>query len=280
VITCLEAAGLSWKNGQRYLLSQCPLPEHDDRHASAQIFKNDWWVNCLSGCGRFPLTRAFPSLRPNHHIPKSEAHSVTPGQAPAAPSAFNLFYDWLNLPCIPRDHQFKGLPLDVLDQLGWRWTDGSLGMGSGYFIPYFAPNGQDIPFAQVRHLDGDRRFSFLSHAQPVLYGLWNLHDNMSIFVVEGCSDGATLAHTGILWVAVPSASSTTLIQELGRQARQRDIQLVYAGDKDEAGDKLRAALDEVAHYRVCQPPEPHKDWSDFFQAEGGEALRQHTEDYR
>lgn len=275
VIACLDRAGLKWKNGDRYLLSQCPL--HEDRNPSTQIFKNDWFVNCLAGCGRFHITKAFPELKPW----KPGRYTAKPERRAKADITdykdFNLYYEWLNLPFIPRDHgDFKGVPLDILDKLGWRWTDGDLGMGVGYFIPYFDQKQEDIPFAQVRHLEGDRRFTFLKDARPNIYGAWNLGKSKRLFVVEGCSDCVILSYVGVPAVGMPSASSAELIKELGIYANERGIRLIYAGDNDDAGNKLREALDSVAHYRLCQPPKAYKDWGDFFVAEGYDTVSDHA----
>lgn len=35
---------------------------------------------------------------------------------------FNQMKYWESLPMIPRDHQFKTIPLDILDGMGWRWV--------------------------------------------------------------------------------------------------------------------------------------------------------------
>lgn len=270
VFNSLDRAGLKWKDGHRYILSQCPL--HDDRNPSTQIFKNDWFVNCLAGCGRFHITKAFPELKPWKPGKYTPAKVQRREKEPVKYEEFNLYGEWLQLPNIPRDHEFKGIPLEVLDGLGWRWTTGELDMGTGYFIPYFDAKKEDIPFAQVRHLTGDRRFTFLKDARPNIYGAWNLAQHKRIFVVEGASDCAVLQYVGIPWVGMPSASSAELIKELGLYANEMGIRLIYAGDNDEAGDKLKEALNEVAHYRVCQPPAPHKDWGDFFKADGYEKV--------
>jgi hypothetical protein len=55
--------------------------------------------------------------------------------------------------------------------------------------------------------------------------------------------------------------------------RKNAIQLVYAGDNDAAGEKLRAALDEVTGYRVKQPPKEYKDWGDFLEATDVETVQ-------
>ena len=178
---------------------------------------------------------------------------------------------WKVLPLIPRDHQFKTIPLEVLDNLGWRWTSGELGMGHGYFIPYFNMDQTTIPFAQVRHLSGERRFTFLKDAEPIAYGLWNL-DNGKLFLVEGPSDGAALDYCGIPWIAMPSASSTQIASKLAQYAYKQNIEIVYAGDNDEAGEQLREALDGYISYRVHQPPGDYKDWGDFLVGEGLETV--------
>lgn len=273
VLACLDGANLKYRVQQRYILSQCPNPDHNDRNPSAQIFLNDFFVNCLGPCGRFHITKAFPQLKP--WKPERYAKQERKSKDNTEYKEFNLYYEWLNLPPIPRDHKFKGIPLKVLDELGWRYTNGDLGMGVGYFIPYFDQTkgeNEEIPFAQVRHLEGPQRFTFLKDARPNIYGAWNLPKSKRIFVVEGASDCAVLQYVGIPWVGLPSASSASLMHALGMHANEHGIRLIYAGDNDEAGNKLREALDAVAHYRICQPPKAYKDWGDFFVAEGYEAV--------
>lgn len=272
VKACLDRAGLKWKDGHRYIVAQCPL--HEDKNPSTQIFKDDWFANCMSGCGRFHITKAFPDLRP--WKPGFYKPAVRQPQPEQHYKEFDLYAEWMQLPEIPREHTFKKIPLETLDNLGWRWTDGSLGMGVGYFIPYFDQTKDNIPFAQVRHLEGERRFTFLKDAKPYIYGVWNLSRADRLLIVEGASDCATLDYLGVPWIGMPSASSTELAKELGMYANAHGIRLVYAGDNDEAGDKLREAIDTIAHYRVCQPPTSYKDWSDFYQAEGYETVFDHA----
>lgn len=281
VITQLDKANLKWKNGHRYLVAQCPL--HEDRNPSAQIFKNDWFVNCLSNCGRFHVSKAFPELRRNSDRP---TYYPQPKPAPKRKidpldltnkSKYDLMYEWLNLPFIRDIEEFKGIPVDVLEVLGWRFTDGELGLGVGYFIPYWDVNKDTIPFAQVRHLKGERRFTFLPNAEPTLYGTWNLAKRTrQIMIVEGASDCVTLEYLGIPWIGVPSSSSTKLVEQLGVFANAHDLYLIYGGDNDEAGDKLRYALDNVAHYRVHQPPKEYNDWNEYFNAVGYDEAQQYA----
>lgn len=260
----LRTAGLRFRDSGKYLVSQCPL--HGDQTPSAQIFKDDWFVNCLAGCGRFPLAKAFPQLRNKNY--QSQVRSK-PIDTPHQYETFELIEEHGRLPLIPRDHVFKGLPLEVLDDLGWRWDEAK----SSYFIPYFNETKTSIPFAQWRHLHGERRFTFLAGARPTLYGKWNIPAATRLFIVEGSSDGAVLQFCGAPFVSAPSASSGSLLQNFARHAKALGIGLIFAGDNDRAGDALRVALDDAhAPYRVCQPPSPFKDWGEMFEALGRDAV--------
>lgn len=181
---------------------------------------------------------------------------------------FDLMADWEKMPLIPRDHYFKNIPLDVLDQLGWRWVPSM----NSYFIPYFSASKQSIPFAQYRHLNEGPRFTFLKDAKPTCYGTWNL-DNDKLFVCEGTSDAAVLDLCAVPWIALPSAASGELMKAMAGYCKENGIELVYAGDNDDAGDKLRQALDEVMPYRVKQPRSPYKDWGEMYEAEGLESVQ-------
>lgn len=272
VLQALEGANLKYKNhGSRYILAQCPL--HEDKHESAQIYKDDWFVKCHAGCegGRFHITKAFPALR---DVGRSGASTVyqrpikTKVDKAVKYKKVDLMEYWKSLPEIPRDHYFKNLPLDALDELGWKWD----AVGSRYFIPYFSRSKTSIPFAQWRNLKGDVRFNFWKDTKPTMYGTWNLDPGSKIFLVEGSSDLAVLNYCNVPAIAAPSAASGELVKAMATWCRDNDILIVYAGDNDAAGQKLRDALDEVAPYRVRQPREPYKDWGDMFEAEGFESV--------
>lgn len=284
VLRELDMAGLKHKNSQRYILSQCPT--HDDKNPSVQIYKDDWFVNCHAGCGRFHITKAFPDLLevgkdPNRkHASGSQSfsRSVRPSQQARASNksaqnqmkykTFDQMEQWKNMPMIPRDHYFKSIPLDVLDSLGWRWDAAK----NSYYIPYFSRSKKTIPFSQYRHLAGERRFTFLKDAKPTMYGTWNLEPGDKIFLVEGASDAAVLDHCMIPWIAAPSAASAELVKAMAGWCAENNVKIVYAGDRDAAGDKLKDALDEVTTYRVRQPREPYKDWGEMFEAEGEKSV--------
>lgn len=181
---------------------------------------------------------------------------------------FELYDEWTAMPPIPRDHVFKTIPLSILDRLGWRWDAAK----NAYYIPYFSETRQSLPFVQWRFLSGNIRFNFLREAKPTVYGKWNLTPGGTYFLVEGTSDCAALEYCHVPWIGLPSASSGELVRGLAKWAVANHVRLVYAGDNDEAGNKLREALDEVMSYRTCQPPRGHKDWADFLSAEGIEAV--------
>lgn len=264
----LDAQGLHYQDKGRYILAQCPT--HDDKHPSVQIYKDDWFVNCHANCGRYHITKAFPNLRPTNNGSQSrnsQGYDRTSEKKQVTERTyeqFDLYDEWKEMDMIPRDHVFKGIPLDILDDLGWRWNEDK----NSYFIPYFSSARIHIPFAQWRHLSGERRFTFLKDAKPTAYGTWNLIDTDKIFIVEGTSDAAVLEHCMIPWVAMPSAASGELIKKLAQYAKENGIQLIYGGDNDEAGDKLKEALDSVSSYRIHQPPKQFKDWGEFFESEG------------
>lgn len=273
VLSALEGAGLKFKNGSRYILSQCPT--HDDKNPSVQIYKDDWFVNCHSGCGRYHITKAFPELRQERSALSSNSAQIRPARKSRSQvtehkyTQYDLMEDWKKMPKIPESHEFKGIPIDELNFMGWRWLEEK----NAYFIPYFSRSEESIPFAQYRYLSGDVRFRFLKDAKPTMYGTWNLDpSNSPLFLVEGASDAAVLNHCNIPWIAAPSAASGELVKSMAKWATENGIQLIYAGDNDAAGDKLKDALSEVTHFSVCQPPKKYKDWGDFFVAEGFEKI--------
>lgn len=273
VLSCLDQAGLKYQNKGRYILAQCPT--HDDVHPSVQIYKDDWFVNCHATCGRYHITKAFPSLRPEtasgfrapSRSPKKESKSVTERKY----IEVDLMEFWESLPEIPLDHNFKGIDIENLNSMGWRYDEEH----HRYFIPYFSRSKTSIPFAQWRNLRDGPRFNFWKDAKPTMYGTWNLEPGEKLFLVEGASDAAVLDYCAVPWIAAPSAASGELVKAMGRWSRENDVELVYAGDNDDAGDKLREALDQVTSYRVKQPPKKYKDWGDFFEAEGFEAVNEY-----
>ena len=269
----LDAQGLKWYDKGRYILSQCPT--HEDKHPSVQIYKDDWFVNCHATCGRYHITKAYPELRPRNNSQGDRPPMARKAEKKVSEkkyTEYDLIEEWREMDMIPRDHVFKGLDLHTLDELGWRWIPDQ----NAYFIPYWNRPRTKIPFAQYRYLSGDVRFRFLKEAKPTMYGTWNLEPGQPIFVVEGSSDGLVLEEAMAPWIAMPSASSVGLVEPFAKWCVENDVSIIYAGDRDAAGDKLKAAFDEVAPYRVWQVPEKYKDWGEFFEAEGLAAVIKHV----
>ena len=271
ILRVLEADGLKVQDRGKYALTQCPT--HEDNSPSCQVFYDEGFVHCHAGCERVHITKIYPELRKDDHS-GSQSVRTKPQRKPKPMTNYktqNMYEKWLEMPQIPRDHTFKAIPLEVLDELGWRYNNGS------YFIPYWNMTRTQIPFSQERHFNTERRFSFLKDAKPVAYGLWNLEDNGSIFVVEGTSDGATMQLCGIPWLAMPSASSGKILEGFSKYAEEHNIKVIFAGDNDEAGEKLKQSL--LCAFRVCQPPDPHKDWSDFLEATSLEEVQDYATKY-
>ncbi len=279
----LEMDGRKIKRGGKGFLTNCLI--HPDSDPSAEVYP-DGWIECFSCAKRYHISNFYPALRDPNWKPETNPPNrlrVMPRPLPVPEQSipktdytkYELFPLWETLPQIPREFDLKGLPLEVLDSLGWRWSEGVHGMGPGILIPYFNHARDSIPFAQVRHISGDRRFTMLPGAEMTLYGKWNLHPGEKLFIVEGCSDAAVLEHACIPWVAIPSASGIAMITNLAKYALKTGIQLVYAGDNDEAGDKLRKAVDLVVPHRVLQPPGKYKDWGEFFMGAGIEKVSAH-----
>jgi len=273
VLMELDRAGLKYFNKGRYLLSQCPM--HDDKHPSVQIYKDDWFVNCHAGCGRFHITKAFPSLRENQQQPVYSERGRSNNSIRREQKVtehkykqFDLMADWEKMELLPEFH-LHGVPSDVLNDMGWRKHNHSV------FIPYFSASKGSIPFAQYRHLQGDVRFTMLKDAKPTMYGTWNL-DNDKLFLVEGTSDAAVLEYCAVPWIAAPSAASGELVKAFAMYCKENGIQVVYAGDNDTAGDKLREALDEILPYRVKQVPTKYKDWGEFLEATDVETVQDYA----
>lgn len=96
---------------------------------------------------------------------------------------------------------------------------------------------------------------------------------MPLFICEGTTDWVTLWENCIPAVAMPSSSAGSLLAKIASWCRDNGITLVYAGDNDAAGDRLRQTLDDGGYpYRVCQPDKKYKDWTDMFIAEGADGI--------
>lgn len=106
-----------------------------------------------------------------------------------------------------------------------------------------------------------------------MYGTWNLEPGQPIFLVEGTSDGMVLDYCAVPWIAIPSASQIELLKPFGQWCRENNVKVIYAGDRDDAGDGVKDALDGLVDFRTRQVRDPYKDWAEMFEAEGFESVQ-------
>lgn len=235
-------------------------PQHSDRCASAMVY-DDGWLHCFAGCRRF-------------HILNPGLVQTSPRQDAKEEVLCDYYDDWLELE--PLTSGIKGLPVSILNGLGWRRlpVQNKFGTPPGIFIPYFSVSGDRIPFYQVRHLEGDRRFTFARGASPICYNYPALKQGgRFLAVVEGPSDTAVLSLAGARVVGVPSASLGRMVKKMDKWAADNDVTIAWCGDRDTAGDKLMANLEHC--FIDLRPPEPYKDYGDVYEAEGIDGVRKY-----
>lgn len=240
-------------------------PKHGDRHHSAQCFP-DGWIACYAGCGRF-------------HINTVAGHKVIDGDTPVSYEKkkeeeikrgdfTNL---WADLEPLKPDLDVKGIDGRTLNKLGWRWYPGGNGYHEGIFIPYFSMDRQKVPFFQIRHLTGERRFTFVKNITPILWGfdvLPKVKDKLCF--TEGTRDAAILRSIGVPAVALPSASSNKIMKNLAEYCKNNKIKLYAVCDKDEAGENLLKTL-QTPFLDLRSPV--GKDVGDFLAERGREAVK-------
>lgn len=240
-------------------------PKHEDRHNSAIVFKNDGWAACMASCGRWNFMGAnYKPSEDNYKVRQEVKEDFIEAD----------YYDfWLSLE--PLSEGIKGIPARELNKLGWRKlpSNNPLRLPPGIFIPAFNPSRDKIPFCQVRHLEGDRRFSFPSRVKPLAFGMESI-PKISKYVVftEGNSDRAVLEMAGIPTIALPSGSSGKLLQSIGEWAKSEKFILVSASDRDTVGDLLLRSLDEVCTFIDARQVK-YKDVGELFEAEGADGVR-------
>lgn len=241
-------------------------PHHDDKNNSALVFSNDAWACCFAGCPRWNFLghRTTPN-RENYQVRQEVREDY---------NKVDYRDYWLSLE--PLTEPIKGIPASHLNGLGWRKLPDQnlLHLPPGVFIPAFNTSRTQIPFAQVRHLSGDRRFSFPNRVRPIPFGFESLNDVPKfIAITEGNTDRATLEMAGIKAIAIPSASSGRLLKQLGEWANENSRTLVACSDNDDAGSRLLASLDGIAPIIDARPPAGYKDYGELYEDKGIEAVR-------
>lgn len=251
-----HALGLNPKKTAKGYSIRCP--KHYDRNNSALAFSDDGWAVCFAGCGRWDFLRTDGGVV-----------RVEPDPEPV----YGEFFDyWLELE--PLEEGIKGLPASHLNSLGWRQfpDQNPYGVRGGIFIPYFRTDRHSIPFFQVRHLAGDRRFSFAPGITPICYGLEALGESEDYVIwTEGSSDAAVLRFLGVPAIALPSASSGRILRAMERWADEQGKTVVVCGDNDDAGNALISSLSGA--YIDLRAPAPYKDYGEMFEALGAAAVR-------
>ena len=237
-------------------------PKHEDRSPSAQCFE-DGWICCYAGCGRFHIDSIA-----GRKINVQNSNAYEKEEPPKRGDFTDL---WTELDPLPPDLDVKGIDGKTLNKLGWRWYPGGNGYGQGIFMPYFNMDKTKVPFFQIRHLEGNRRFSFAKDITPIVWGydvLPKVKDKLCF--TEGLRDAAILRSIGVPAVALPSASSTKIMRNLEKYCNDNKIELVAVCDKDEAGESLLKAL-QSPFTDVRSPI--GKDVGDFLAERGWEALK-------
>lgn len=243
-------------------------PRHEDNHHSAVVYSNDGWAQCFGTCGRWNFLGHHADRRTDEYEVKIKEESDG--------GVFIDYYDyWLTLD--PLEQDIKGIPASFLNALGWRKLQypNKLNLPAGIFIPAFNAERTQINFCQVRHEEGNRRFSFPSGVQQSLFGLESLDSGLGyIAFTEGNSDRATLEYCGISAIALPSGSSGKLLKELGRYALDNGLLLVSVSDNDAVGDNILKELTGVYPFIDARVSDGFKDINDYYNAFGREGVRE------
>lgn len=277
----LEKLDLNPSDRGHYWLIRCP--RHEDRQPSAQCYKDDGFINCNAGCGRFHINEvARERGDPLPMQTKHGAHSHREAQErPSKPKkeekvvTGNFTELWLDLEPLSANTEVKGVPAIELNKRGWRKWSGGSGVRAGIFIPYFDTTKTVVRFWQVRHTEGERRFTFAPGITPICYGMEMLPKcQQYLCFTEGSRDSVILGMAGVPAIALPSASSDKLLNGIADYCLKRQLTLVAVGDRDEAGEKLLAKL-PIGALDFRTPI--GKDVGEFYEQEGLEAVKHYYE---
>lgn len=255
---------------------RCPNPNHNgnghDRNNSAFCFEDRGTIYCYGGC---PVTNINRLLdRPvvtEVSMPKTEQ---TEHQKPNKKVGdFTEFWESLDF----LDHDVKGVPAEELNKRGWRWYSGGK-LAPGVFIPYFDVNREIVEFAQIRHEQGERRFSFPRGGyKQQLYGKEQFKVATTfIALTEGSRDSVILSMAGLPAVAVPNAQSYDLLDEFGDLCENYGLRAVLALDTDQAGIQLQQ---RVSFSYISRPSPVGKDVGDLYADGGISAVREYYQPF-
>lgn len=263
----LEKLGCTPKWRSKYWVIRCP--KHKDRSPSAQCFP-DGWIACHAGCGRFHIDSLGHEVVGRGPVESEEMRDEREKEEKVLRGDFTDM--WLDLDTL--EEGVKGIPAEVLNQLGWRSFPGERGYMPGVFIPYFGTSGKTVPFFQIRHPEGgQRRFTFAKDITPICYGMECLkYMKDYLCFTEGSRDSVILRMCGVPAIALPSASSTKLVKGMVSFAKNHNLLMVAICDKDKAGEVLLKALrDACVPFLDARTP-VGKDVGDFYAQKGLESV--------
>lgn len=252
---------------------RCPNPDHNgkgfDKNRSAFCFASNGYIHCYAGCEGTNINKLthkqivpYEALRGSGRAERQERREKL------ALGEFTAL--WLDLDPIPHDMNIKGVPAVELNKRGWRMYDGGIHK-PGIFIPYFDTTREHVVFYQIRHLEGDQRFTFPTGARQVAYGLEQLPKcEKFLCFTEGSRDSVILGMAGVPAVALPSSNSKDILAGLLDYAKQNSLTPVAICDRDEAGEKLLQSCTRL----VLDARSPYgKDVGDFLEQRGLEEIK-------
>lgn len=283
----LHALGLDPKwcgNGYKPGWSiRCPNPTHNvrgfDRNRSAFCFADNGYIHCYGGCktGMNINNITGKQIVPEEVMAKTaevkEKREVQEDQR-----EFGDFTEmWLELEPLDNDLDVKGVPGIELNKRGWRKYEGGA-YPPGLFIPYFSTNRSKVVFFQIRHLSGDRRFTFPVGARQTCYGWEQVRKcRKYLCFTEGSRDSVILGMVGVPAIALPSSNGSHLLQKVIELCRKIKLTPVAVCDRDEAGEKLLQSVEGV----MLDARSPvGKDIGDFLEQEGLEKVQEYYRKFR
>lgn len=271
----LEELGCDPKWRGRYWLIKCPT--HEDRAPSAQCFP-DGWINCMASCGRYHINKIAPNTVPRNYQSSDISPTYKPKEVEEKIVKGDFTDMWLELDPLPSDMSVKGVPANELNKRGWRWFPGGNGYRPGIFIPYFNIDRTRVPFFQIRHTEGDRRFTFVKDITPIAYGQEMLRKcKRYLCFTEGSRDAIILGMAGVPAVAMPSSASGKILERMCNWCLENRIIPVAVCDRDEAGSKLLESL--TVPFLDKRTP-VGKDVGDFYAQKGLKAVMDYYKQFR
>lgn len=252
-------------------------PWHEDTHNSAIYFSDDGFIGCQACNERKHINVLCRERGDKPILPMSDKYNHKQNKTESRPKREEKIITadftemWMNLDPLPNDLGVKGVPAVELNKRGWRWFEGDGYIKKGVFIPYFNTTRDKVYFYQIRHLEGERRFTFAPKVTPMCYGMENLPlCDRFLAYTEGSRDAVILSMAGIPAIALPSCSSDRLLKGLCDYCSKNNLTLLAICDKDEAGDTL---VNKLTCPALDMRTPVGKDIGDFYEQKGLQAIK-------